>query len=45
MTAPFIGGAIAGILHIIHSKCAAAKGDKEDVSFADEKDALVDAAQ
>ena len=32
MIAPFVGGAIAGILHLIHSKCASVKGKDNDVS-------------
>ena len=45
MTAPFVGAVVAGILHIIHSKCAASKGDKEDVSFHSEKGALMDVTE
>ena len=35
MIAPFVGGIVAGILHLIHSKCANVKGKDNDVSVTD----------
>ena len=32
MIAPIVGGFIAGILHLIHNKCASTKGKDNDVS-------------
>ena len=35
LTAPFAGGLVAGILHLIHNKCASTKDKDNNVSTAE----------
>ena len=42
MVAPMVGGFVAGVLHLVHSKCANVKGKDNDVNVSVDADHLIE---